>query len=236
MSKPRFDVESYLQHARRVPAAPADVRARLDKRVKASLATSPAARSSGMRPLALRTRWIAPWIVGAAGLALLYAVFAIARHNSLPDQTNLCEKQAKPIATLRVLSSDVEVQSTTQPPSTTEVPSLRPAPRARHHGAATPMPMNSLGGERALLARAREALARGEGGLANRVLAQHASRYPRGALAEEREALRIHAAAMGGDLDAAATLLRAFEQRFPVSVFAPTLRDALNRHRETSAE
>lgn len=230
------DVEKYLQHARRVPSAPAELRARVDARMKASLAATASTETPGSRPGAFRVLRSSTLVVGAACLALLCGLLVVGRNSVSPSRVPQCEKPGKRASASSDVANPVDAASFAEP-----VPAPTPsAPRAlgrrprRDVPRAAPSP--SLGEERELLARARASLARGELSDADRTLAQHALRFDRGALAEEREALRVHAAAMGGDLDAAATLLRTFERRFPESVFTPTLRDALNRYRGATTQ
>jgi hypothetical protein len=80
-----------------------------------------------------------------------------------------------------------------------------------------------LGSERALLERGRTALTRKDAAGALAAAQEHAARFPKGELAEEREALRIEALLMarrGGEARAA---FDDFRQAFPGSILVPLL-------------
>ncbi len=83
--------------------------------------------------------------------------------------------------------------------------------------------------ERALLERAHATFARGEVGQALEQLALHRRRFPNGTLTEEREALSIKVLLASDQAAAARARLTDFEQRFPRSLFLPTLRAPLER-------
>ena len=84
-----------------------------------------------------------------------------------------------------------------------------------------------LAGERALVDRARTALSRGQSGDALDALDAHASRYPRGRLSEEREALAVDALARAGRMDAARERATRFRRVYPNSVFGAVVDAAL---------
>lgn len=76
----------------------------------------------------------------------------------------------------------------------------------------------SQGGERALLMRAQVALTRALASDALAALSEHRSRYPRGQLTEEREALWVQALAASHDARAASAA-ESFVARYPSSIF-----------------
>jgi hypothetical protein len=81
-----------------------------------------------------------------------------------------------------------------------------------------------LGKEREILDIAKIALGRGEAASALTRIDEHARLYPRGALAEEREALAIQAlVTLGRSADAKARATR-FATYYPKSVLLPTVR------------
>ena len=67
------------------------------------------------------------------------------------------------------------------------------------------------------------ALARGSAADALAALEVHAREFPDGRLAEERDALRIHALASSGRREEAATRARAFRATYPSSIFLPVV-------------
>jgi hypothetical protein len=86
----------------------------------------------------------------------------------------------------------------------------------------------SLGDEMALVARAQTALHRGLYASALSALDEHARRFPRGDLAEEREALAVQALARAGRDDEARARADRFESRYPRSVLVPVVRAAVD--------
>jgi outer membrane protein assembly factor BamD (BamD/ComL family) len=84
-----------------------------------------------------------------------------------------------------------------------------------------------LAGERALLDRARMALAQGKTADAERALAMHGRRYPAGLLVEEREALAIKTLVDVGRVDEARRRAGRFKERFPSSIFLPAVEETL---------
>ena len=81
--------------------------------------------------------------------------------------------------------------------------------------------LGDVSAERRLIEQAQTALARGDGAAALEATAQHAARYPQGALAEEREYVAILALEQTGRGDDAARRGAKFLRTFPSSVFAP---------------
>ena len=77
-----------------------------------------------------------------------------------------------------------------------------------------------LASERALIDRARMALARGQSSAALDAVDAHAKSYPRGRLVEEREALAIQALAQAGRTADARARADKFRATYPNSVFA----------------
>ncbi len=108
------------------------------------------------------------------------------------------------------------------------------APRSTHgnHLHALPKPNaeaahpRTLADERALLEKARTALASGDDDGALAAVNRHATLFPSGLLAEERDALRVRAAAARGD-DVHA-LFEDFQSRYPLSLFLPSVRAAVD--------
>ncbi len=100
-------------------------------------------------------------------------------------------------------------------------PVLAPRPSDQAEG--------DLAAERSLIARARGSL---EGGLPLDALATlkvHEQRFERGALAQQREALRIQALIASGNRPAAEAAAARFERDYPQSLMGPAVRAALRR-------
>jgi len=103
---------------------------------------------------------------------------------------------------------------------------------AKRSAQSTPAPAPSdanstLAAERRLLDEARQALAHGEPGAGLAPLARHATRYPKGVLTEEREALAVRLLAALGQNEAATNRAENFHRRFPNSLFTPAVNNAI---------
>jgi hypothetical protein len=81
----------------------------------------------------------------------------------------------------------------------------------------------TLRAERLLLERATTALARGDSASALTALREHARRFPRGELAEEREVLLVRALRAAGQSDAADQRAKDFKRQFPSSLQKGTI-------------
>lgn len=110
--------------------------------------------------------------------------------------------------------SPVRPAQSAPPPALSSVPSALSAPRPRLAG---------LAAERAILDVARTALARGEGAQSISASREHERRFPRGALAEEREAIYVQALVLGGDKAAARARAIRFRQEYPDSMLLPAV-------------
>jgi hypothetical protein len=102
------------------------------------------------------------------------------------------------------------------------VPALAPAPDLPS-AAESPR----LSEQQALLDQARTSLRRGDGGSALAIATEHARRYPVTEFAEERGAIEILALVMLGRADEARSRVERFEQRYPTSLFLPSIRGSL---------
>ncbi|HEX6767169.1 MAG TPA: hypothetical protein VF103_16845, partial [Polyangiaceae bacterium] len=109
-----------------------------------------------------------------------------------------------------------------RPHQNPHVPALAPAPD---------LPSNAesprLSEQQALLDQARTSLRRGDGGGALAIATEHARRYPVTEFAEERGAIEILALVMLGRSDEARSRVERFEQRYPTSLFLPSIRGSL---------
>jgi hypothetical protein len=84
-----------------------------------------------------------------------------------------------------------------------------------------------LSAERALIERARSALARGDGAAALLPIAEHERQFPSGQLAEEREVLAVQALAIAGRTAEATARGARFRKAFPGSLMLPIVDEAL---------
>ncbi len=86
---------------------------------------------------------------------------------------------------------------------------------------------SQLAAERRLLDSARSELVGGEPNHALSLLDAHRARFPRGALAEERDALSIQALVKAGRNDEARMRAQVFKQRSPDSLFSSAVESAI---------
>lgn len=121
-------------------------------------------------------------------------------------------------------------------PSTTTAPSLPLVATARGTSSGAPPVATEapaataqdardadLAAERALVDRARSALARGDTGASLEAVAAHEARFPRGRLTEERELVAIQALVRRGESGAAKARADRFRKAHPKSVFVPAV-------------
>jgi hypothetical protein len=116
------------------------------------------------------------------------------------------------------------------PPRVAQAPAELPAPRV---ASSRPRPSHrvlspqeSYAAELELLRRAQSNYASHDFSDALVLVAEHARRFPKGRLAEEREALRVRSLAGAGRGDEARRVLAAFARRFPRSVLLARLQEA----------
>ena len=129
-----------------------------------------------------------------------------------------------------------EIISLASPPPAPEIPAAKvggpssePPTRDVRRGAAinAPRPLRAgpkedpFTAELELLQRAQVAYTRREFPRALALIAEHARRFPRGPLAEQREALRVRSLVGSGRADEAHRAAAAFALRFPRSVLLP---------------
>jgi outer membrane protein assembly factor BamD (BamD/ComL family) len=93
------------------------------------------------------------------------------------------------------------------------------------------VPARDLAAERKLLDRARAALASKDRAGALKIVRGHRSRYPRGALVEERESLWARALLESGDQGRGVKRAERFLKRFPRSIHRGAVERSLQRAR-----
>jgi len=169
-----------------------------------------------------------PWIIGAfvAGGGTGAAIHAAAAPSSSspPQPSQHVERAPSPLpvpSPLPDVSAAPSLSSMPVGSLPAAVSAAPPAPRpsasaAQGTAAGTDV---DLASERALVDRARAALSRGQTRYALDALDTHTTRYPRGRLSEEREALAVDALARAGRLDDARARASRFHAAYPNSVF-----------------
>lgn len=208
------DALSVLEEAS-VPQPPADVEARVFARLRAQLPAEPAPSAAAPKlgtlgaPLA-----VASLVVGLVLGALLHGRFA------------------EPVVVTEVRTVEVRVPA---PPVAVAVAPPAPKPAAPIAAPKPSAPKEvapatrdlALAEERSLIEQARSALVRGEPRLATEALARHATLFPKGRLAEERESLYVQALVKVGDFANARRRAKDFATTFPNSLLAPVVDAAL---------
>jgi hypothetical protein len=201
-------VRLLLDRERQITVLPAAARARALSRARAALAAGVATR-----PVPSRVPWAARWaaagLAGAATVAAGAGVYRMGVRAWSP---------APPVATSLTPSALADVPTPLASPRTRPFVNLPAEPM----GATAPT-LSVAGTARAelrLLEQARAAGAREDFLLALQLLDEHARRFRRGRLAEEREALRVRALVGLGRRDDARRAAADFGLRFPLSPLA----------------
>jgi RNA polymerase sigma-70 factor (ECF subfamily) len=213
------ELEAFLAHGAIERRAPPEVRARALARAQAIVAaggaipTGPTAPARA--PLPSATRGQARFrIAAAAALAIASAaVGAVAALRARSDQAPPAGPAWSPSPAASAPVTNVGSRTPASParaagPST--APPSRPA-----RGAPREDPFTA---ELELLQRAHGAYTRHEFSAALTLIAEHARRFPKGHLAEQREALRVRSLIGAGHQDEAQRAAAAFAVQFPRSV------------------
>jgi hypothetical protein len=248
------DVAALLA-AERTAGPPAGARDRVARRLEASLGLAGVAVAASSAAAPSATAGIGAKLASLASIKI--AAIAIATTTAIGGaayvfQAQVTQRRSTPpvAAPVRVGIPDrtyvpvaapfpdpIPVPDPTPVPDSVPVPAAPPvratAPRHAAHPApvAEPGPIApppaDLATENPLLSTARAALARGDHASALHILDDHAHRFPSGALAEERDSLRIKSLAAAGDLDTARARASEFRLRYPRSIFLPSIDHAV---------
>jgi hypothetical protein len=214
------DVQALLERGKNLRPLPDVVRSRALERARAALVSAgPADR--GASPVAASRAW--PWLRVAAAAAVFLALVAAGAFAAFRSGV-AAQHEVAPSPTARVVPvvhGGAREQRPASPPVVTQPISEteRPAPPARSR--------ESYAAELRLLQRAQATYAGGNFAGALVVLTGHARRFPKGRLAEERDALRVRALVGSGRTPEARRAAAAFAHRFPRSVLLPRLEEAL---------
>lgn len=219
------ETEADLAAERALPTASPAAREALYAQVMATVAapapTAPAPATLGAGPkLAL----LAALVGGAGWLAL-----GGEQQSASPDPAAIASDSGAVSTAARASSMEPPAAPSPPPPAApAPVEPARPvAPRRRPTPRPAPAPTSTLAAEQALLEKARRALDAEDGPAALAAVADHARRFPRGQLAEERALLEIQALVRSGRLDAAHSRAARFRARFPDSLLLEALNLAL---------
>jgi hypothetical protein len=155
------------------------------------------------------------FLLGGVGGAGVYAVLAPPRTHTLYIERPIAVPEPRPFAFEPFNRPPVAMGRDTEAPESS---------KARGHSAPV---VSALAAERELLDRARKALARGDTPEAERTLDLHTRRHPAGLLLEEREALAIKVLVDLGRAEDARRRAVKFRERYPRSLFGPSVDEAI---------
>jgi hypothetical protein len=199
-------------------------RAALGKRLGAAALGAGALASSASKATAAVSLGSAAAVKGAllasAVLALGVATWHFA--GSSPGTGSALAPQSDPSA--KALPTPVPEAVLAPAPAAVAEPSAPQIPIKRNEAPARAVPPRSIKEELELVRSAQQALNRGDAGSALTLLAEHARKYPSGALWQDREASRVFATCRLGDAAGARALADAFLRRAPLSPFADRVR------------
>ena len=236
------DLRALLDAEGRREGPPAGAPDRVLLRLGASLGpTVPLGHPGDARPRGVEAQPVAR-LAAAARLARAATIFVAgaasgvggtraiehvrAKHGSAASHRSVVKPAETPLAPPRVEPpAPSAIQPLALPPA---VPLPLPPPRS-HRSAAAPAPEDDgrLAAERNLLEIARAALVRGQAEGALGALARHEATFPRGELTEEREGLFVQALVAARRYDEARARAARFARRYPRSLFAPVVAQAL---------
>lgn len=184
--------------------------------VQERLASAPSGTSESPTPNANAPSSIAARLLILGGGVLLGVLGTLAFQRATPSAPPAVLSAAPRVVIVSVAPSAAPAPTVPAPPSGASVRSPLPAP-------SDSLVQGGLTGERALIDRARAALARGDAAAAERAVELHRSRFPAGQLNEEREAIAIRALRASGRSQEAKQREDDFARAYPDSVFSPSL-------------
>jgi len=192
----------------------------------ATLPPAPAPLIAGLTSAKALTVAAGIWLIGGATGAALYGALhpqevrvvyvdrpVLSNSITMPPTASASAPTATATATATALSS---------------APLVPPSMADKRASVASAGPASELSRERALLDLARANAARGEPALVLSQTEQHRAQFPRGKLAEEREAMAIRALLSLGRVDEARARAQAFHLAHPNSFLLPAIDSALS--------
>jgi hypothetical protein len=206
------ELQEIVERGRTVRSLPDVVRARALARARAAVAasaSSPLALSESPAPrrrdLRLAVAAALTLFLGAAGAVAALQVGVLERVRSAPPPS-------PPAAVPPHI-----------PAANPDPPAAEPLDRVKPRAERQPTAQESYAAELRLLHRAQVVYASDDFSAALVLVAEHARRFPRGRLSEEREALRVRSLVGSGRMEDARRATAAFAARFPRSVLLPRL-------------
>ncbi len=223
-------VQALLDSAKAVPPQPQAVRARVLERARTTAASAPPVNvvAPAARPR-FPSHWVGKAAAAAVGVGIAGTVYALGGGWPRPEAP--VRAASSPAVSSRTAPPAVPVPAPApvaprpEPPSKSSVlPAAEPAaPSTPRQGRG----QQNYGAELELMRSAHTAYAAHEFANALVLVSEHARRFPRGLLAEEREALRVRCLAGSGRVNEARRVAASFAKRFPRSVLLPRLQGDL---------
>jgi len=225
------DARAVVDAARGTDDPDAGDRARVRARVLAAVAAGGAAGLAGEKAAASAGNGATGALAAKLGLlAIAIAGVATGAYLALRSPSSGGGAAPPPVTTLPPPPAEVDTAPATPAmPATIEIaPEDVPDHHARPVRRREPelSPADSLRAERALIARANDALRGGDARGALAAVAEHQRRFPSGLLVEERSAARVLALCAAGRTTDGASAREAFLATWPRSVHAAKVRSA----------
>ena len=215
------ELAALFERAKVIEPVPDVVRARMLARARAVVATSEAFPAQPVPPPARHHRLqfaiaaLVAFVVGAASAA------AALRRPQRAVVAPTIASSARAVPSARIVKGDSR-------PVPRTVAEYRSSTTAKPRRPARPTTAEeSYAAELDLLQRAQGAYASRNFAVALALLAEHGRLFPKGRLAEEREALRVRSLARSGHPDDARRVAAAFADRFPRSVLLQQLQETV---------
>jgi hypothetical protein len=217
------ELETFLQHRPIQRHVPPELRARALARGRATIAGRGASPAVPLLPLpaaqpmrVARGRRLFRIALAASFAVAGAAVGAVAARHARPaDAPTASPTRPSPAPAVLVTGRGSPSNESPAMPAERAVPTALPRP-ARSAPKADP-----FSAELDLLQRAHAAYTRRDFSVALALVVEHARRFPRGHLAEQREALRVRSLVGSGRTDEARRAEAGFATQFPRSVLLP---------------
>ncbi|MBL9113091.1 MAG: hypothetical protein JNM74_27635 [Myxococcales bacterium] len=230
------DLADWLGAAKEVRGPSPEVRARMTSRMLAALPVGPGGGGGGTtssptppaRPAALPGMpQIPAWIAAATFVLGMGAGALVTSGPTAPPKATESLAPTSAQSALAALPKTTEGAasggSSTLRPEDLPAASVAPPPSKPSATPSRAAGGSDLSAERAVLDVARTALGRGDPAHALASTDEHARRFPRGALSEEREAIAVQALAQSGRADEARSRALRFKKDHPESILLPAV-------------
>ncbi len=200
------------------PRVPPELEARLLARLDASVAVAVA--DAGGAPAHAAGSGVATQVGFGVAVFAAGVIVGAVLHAQLAQPTVVISPPTSPPTVVAVVEKQ-QVEREAEPPPTRPTPAPNVASPKKPKEVA--VAVSTLEEERRLLEPARTALGRGMASQALELVEKHAAQFPRGELAEEREALWVQALSVSGDAASARDRAARFKAQWPESLFLPVV-------------